>query len=151
MSESDIGIEDWFAVRQHIDRYIWNFDMGDIEQLLKSFTDDAIFQDSAENEYVGQQAIKGYFDGLIFSPEFRGRRHHIDNLLITRQPDGYNVRSYWTITKWYSDQNEKKIDALGHSFDRIVTGPAGPKFAERRVYYWRDDTCPWHPSGTGLC
>ena len=150
MSENPIGLEDWFAVRQHIDRYIWLFDMGDVDQVIDMFTPKGLFQDTGGNEHSGEGAIRTYFQTLTSSSVFRGRRHQIDNLLITRKGDGYAVRSYWTVTKWANADNDKRIDAMGHSYDLLTPGPNGLQFAERRVYHWRDEDCPWAPDGTAI-
>lgn len=142
---------DYFRILNLITDYVWKLDMADIEGVLDLFTPDGTFEDTAGTEYRGREAIGGYFYGLTKLPAFRGRQHHIDNLRIEADGDGYTVRAYWTVTKWRTGENNVKlIESLGHSFDRFVRDGDGFRFAERRVHHWRDDNCPWVPDGTAI-
>lgn len=137
-------------VRAFITEYVWSFDMADIDTVVAMFEEDALFQDSAGNEYIGKNDILGYFSGLIKTSGFRGRRHHIDNLRIKPTDDGYSIQSYWTVTKWQTGKDRRFVEIMGHSFDRLVRNNTGFKFAERRIFYWRDSDCPWFPDGTAI-
>lgn len=145
-----IDTGDFLRVQSLITDYVWKLDMADIDGVLDLFLPDSIFQDTAGNEYWGREAIAGYFRGLTALPAFRGRQHHIDNLRVEPDAGGYLVRSYWTVTKWRTAENSKVIESLGHSLDRLVRSGDGFRFAERRVYHWRDDNCPWLPDGTAI-
>ncbi len=146
-----IDHSDYFGIQNLITDYVWKLDMADIEGVLELFLPDGLFEDTAGTEYRGRAAIGGYFHGLTKLPAFRGRQHHIDNLRIVPEGDGYSVRSYWTVTKWRAEENNVKlIESLGHSLDRLVRDGDEFRFAERRVHHWRNDTCPWVPDGTAI-
>lgn len=141
---------DYLRIQALVADYVWALDMGDIETLMSLFIEGAVLEDTAGNVYEGKAAMRGYFEGLMATPEFRGRQHHIDHMRVEDQEGGYLTRSYWTVTKWYTKENVKKFDVVGHSLDRFVHEGGRLRFAERRVHYWRDADCPWHPGGTAV-
>lgn len=140
---------DALRVQATISDYVWKLDMADVDGVVALFTEDGVFQDTAGNEYTGHAAIRGYFSGLVARPEFRGRQHHVDNLRFIPDGDGFTVLAYWTVTKWFSEHDNRKVfEVVGHSMDRFVRVADGFRFAERRVHYWRAGDCPWKPEGT---
>ncbi len=139
---------DHLEIQALISEYVWALDTADIERLGAVFTDDAIFEDTAGNVYEGREAFEAYFRKLMANPDFRGRQHHIDNLLLSPTEWGYRSRSYWTVTKWYTQEQKKIFDVIGYSTDDFRRTDAGFLFCERRVHYWRDADCPWAPEGT---
>lgn len=142
---------EFLRIQNFITDYVWKLDMADIEGVLDLFQADGLFEDTAGTVYRGRQEISGYFYGLTRLPAFRGRQHHIDNLRVEADGEGYRVRSYWTVTKWRTEENNvKAIESLGHSLDRLVRNGDGFLFAERRVHHWRNDNCPWKPDGTAI-
>ncbi|WP_245453458.1 nuclear transport factor 2 family protein [Aquibium carbonis] len=141
---------DFLRVSNLLARYVWLFDMADLDGLMGLFTPDALFQDTAGKEYVGEPAIRGYFTELTALPAFRGRRHHLDNLWLQPDGDGYAARCYWTVTRWRTAENAKVIESVGYSTDQFVRSPDGFRIAARRVHHWRDDNCPWAPDGTAI-
>lgn len=134
---------DYARIQTLIARYVWTLDTADIRALGALFTDEAIFEDTAGNVYRGRAAYEGYFRSLVARPEFRGRQHHIDNLILTPTAWGYETKSYWTVSKWFSQSNQKVLEVTGYSTDHFVRGGDGFLFSERRVHYWRDVDCPW--------
>jgi hypothetical protein len=144
----DAGID--AQVRHLITRYVWALDVGDIATLETLFTEDCLVQDTSGARHEGRTAAMGYFTTLTRSAPFRGRRHHIDNLLYFAMSDeACHLRAYWTVDKWEVAGGRKVIEALGHSEDRFVRGPDGWRFAERLLHYWRDVDCPWVVDATG--
>ncbi len=140
---------DTLRIQATISDYVWKLDMADVEGVVALFTEDGIFEDTAGNEHKGQAGLRAYFEGLVTRPEFRGRQHHVDNLRFFPQGDGFKVLAYWTVTKWHSDgDNRKVLEVIGHSCDRFVRVADGFRFAERRVHYWKAGDCPWKPAGT---
>jgi hypothetical protein len=135
--------QDYADIQHAIACYVWALDMGDFKALEALFTEDALFEDTSGNEYPSREAFLDYARQLTARPEFRGRQHHIDNLLIEPTEDGFSVHAYWTVTKWFSAENRKIVEVTGWSFDRFRRTPEGLKFCERRVHYWRDVDCPW--------
>lgn len=141
---------DFLKVQALVTDYVWKLDQADVDGVLALFTEDCVFEDTAGNVYDGKKPLRDYIAALVATPEFRGRQHHIDNMRIEPTPDGYVVRSYWTVTKWRTSDSQKIIEVLGHSLDRFVRDGAGFRFAERHVHYWRDADCPWKPAGSAL-
>jgi hypothetical protein len=141
---------DYLRIQALVADYVWNFDMARIDAVLPLFEEDAVLQDTAGNIYVGHGPIGDYFRQLVATPAFRGRQHHIDNMRLVPTETGYDTRSYWTVTKWRAGDNQKVFDVVGHSFDRFKRGPQGFRFAERRLFYWRDADCPWELDGTAV-
>lgn len=135
--------QDYVAVQHLIARYVWALDMADFATLKDIFTEDAVFEDTGGNVYPSRDAFLGYARELTARPEFRGRQHHIDNLIIETTADGLSCKSYWTVTKWFSAENRKIMEVTGWSEDRFRRTGEGLKFCERRVHYWRDVDCPW--------
>lgn len=141
---------DFLRIQALMTRYVWALDMGDMDALMALFDDPSVFQDTAGNVYATREAIRGYFTGLTSKPQFRGRQHHIDTMLLEPVPGGYAAHSYWTVTKWRAADGQKMVEVVGRSHDRFRAGPQGFVIAERRVFHWRDADCPWHPAGTAL-
>ncbi|MCB1342384.1 MAG: nuclear transport factor 2 family protein [Pseudooceanicola sp.] len=141
---------DALRVQALITDYVWKLDMADVDGVVALFTEDGVFEDTAGNEHHGHAGIRAYFAGLVARPEFRGRQHHIDNLRFIPEGEGLKVLSYWTVTKWFADDNRKVFEVTGHSLDRFIRTPDGLRFTERRVHYWRAADCPWVPEGTAV-
>jgi uncharacterized protein (TIGR02246 family) len=134
-------------IRHLIARYVWALDTGDIEGLMTLFTDDCVVQDTSGRRHEGKAAAEAYFAMLTRIPQFRGRRHHIDNLVYLRCDDECRLRAYWTVAKWEATTQLKVIEFMGHSEDRFVQRDGQWRFAERLLHYWRDVDGPWTPSG----
>jgi len=143
-----IPAEDHVAIQQLLATYAWALDTADLDTLRALFLADGILQDTRGNRYEGIEAILAYCAELTSGPEFRGRRHHIDNLLLEPTPEGYLCRSYWTVTKWDAGTGQKQIDFTGHSRDLYVRQPGGWRIRERLLYYWHSHDCPWHPASS---
>jgi ketosteroid isomerase-like protein len=141
------SVEDYVAVQAAFARYVWALDTADLDALKAIFTEDAVFEDTAGNVYDSREKFLDYARGLTKRPEFRGRQHHIDKLLIEPTDDGLFCRSYWTVTKWHTAENKKIIEVVGWSEDHFRRTDEGLLFSERRVHYWRDTDCPWVDAG----
>lgn len=141
---------DYLRIQALLARYIWTLDMGDLDGLMALFDDPSVFQDTAGQEYPTREAIAGYFTNLTRSPDFRGRQHHIDSMLLQPVAGGYEAHLYWTVTKWRASDGHKMVEAMGRSYDRFRAGPHGFLIAERRIFHWRDADCPWQPAGTAV-
>jgi len=140
---------DAMRVQATITDYVWKLDMADVDGVVALFTEDAVFEDTGGTEHHGHAGIRAYFEGLVARPEFRGRQHHIDNLRFIPEDGGFKVLAYWTVTKWHSEPDNRKIfEVIGHSLDRFTRTGDGFRFTERRVYYWKAADCPWKPDGT---
>ena len=139
--------EDYVAVQHAYAVYAWALDIADLATLEAMFTEDAVFEDTAGNVYPDRAAFLGYAKRLTALPEFRGRQHHIDKLLIEAAEDRIVCRTYWTVTKWFSGESRKVIEVTGWSKDVFRRTGEGLKFCERRVHYWRDVDCPWAKAG----
>jgi hypothetical protein len=139
--------QDYVAIQHAYAVYVWALDMADFRTLEAIFTEDAVFEDTTANVYTGRAAFMEYARQLTARPEFRGRQHHIDHLLIEPTADGFAVKSYWTVTKWFSGEGRKVLEVTGWSQDRFRRTAEGLKFCERRVHYWRDVDCPWAKLG----
>ncbi len=137
------SVEDYVAVQHAYAVYTWALDMADLATLEAIFTEDAVFEDTTANVYPNRAAFLEYARQLTARPEFRGRQHHIDKLLIEPTSDGLSVRAYWTVTKWFSAEGRKVFEVTGWSDDRFRRTPDGLRICERRVHYWRDVDCPW--------
>ncbi len=138
----DPGID--AQVRHLIARYAWALDTGDLDVLRTLFTETCRVQDTSGAGHEGRVAAMAYFAGLVRSPAFRGRRHHIDNLVYLTCGDECRIRAYWFVEKWESAQQRKIIEFAGHSEDRIVRVDGAWRFAERVLHYWRDIDGPWN-------
>jgi ketosteroid isomerase-like protein len=143
-----IDLQTRFEIEHLISRYVWALDTGDLEQVARLVTQEALLRDTAGNPHAGREAVRGYFAGLMALPEFRGRQHHIDNCLFTPEGEGLRCRAYWTVTQWLTGQGRKEVVAVGHSSDLFVQQQGEWRFAERLLYHWRDADCPWVPDGT---
>ncbi len=134
-------------IRHLIAQYAWALDTADLPSLMALFTDDCVVQDTSGQRHDGRAASERYFAWLTALPAFRGRRHHIDNLVYLRcDADACDVRAYWMVEKWEAATQDKRIDFVGHSADRFVRRDGRWLFAERVLHYWRDADCPWTPS-----
>lgn len=139
--------QDYVAIQHLFAVYAWALDMADLATLEDIFTEDAVFEDTSGNVYPDRVAFLAYAAELTARPEFRGRQHHIDHLVIEPTADGFSCKSYWTVTKWFSGENRKIVEVTGWSEDRFRRAADGLRFCERRVHYWRDVDCPWAKAG----
>lgn len=139
--------QDYVAIQHLFAVYAWALDMADLATLEDIFTEDAVFEDTSGNVYPDRAAFLAYAAELTARPEFRGRQHHIDHLVIEPTADGFSCKSYWTVTKWFSGENRKIVEVTGWSEDRFRRAADGLRFCERRVHYWRDVDCPWAKAG----
>ncbi len=140
----DAGID--AQIRHLIAQYAWALDTADLPALEALFTDDCVVQDTSGARHDGRPAAMAYFRALTASPVFRGRRHHIDNVVYLSCGDECRTRAYWTVEKWEAATGTKRIEVVGHSADRYVRTADGFRFAERILHYWRDVDCPWAAS-----
>jgi len=131
------------AIRQLIARYCWALDTADLPALGGLFTPDCVFQDTSGKRYEGRPAALAYFTWLTALPSFRGRRHHIDNLVYVAIGGDCRTKSYWLVEKWEAASERKLIDFVGWSSDRFVLQGGQWRFAERILHYWRDSDGPW--------
>lgn len=138
-----IPADDYVAIQHLLSLYAWALDTADLDTLRKLFLDDAVMQDTQGTRHEGIEAILAYCTMLTQTPAFRGRRHHIDNLLLQSTANGYSCRSYWTVTRWDGVSGQKQIDFTGHSRDLYVRTPEGWRIQERLLFYWKSDNCPW--------
>lgn len=134
-------------VRHLIARYSWALDTGDVATLSTLFTEDCLLQDTSGARHEGRAAAMAYFDRLTKMPPFRGRRHHIDNLVYLSCGDRCRLKAYWLVEKWETATGRKVIDFAGHSEDLVVLADGEWRFAERVLHYWRDSDGPWHGAG----
>lgn len=142
-----LDVADTVALQTLISRYAWALDTADLATLADLFTADARLRDTSGTVHEGRDAVMAYFGHLVRLPAFRGRQHHIDHALFEPGEDGVHCRAYWTVTKWQRASGSKALELTGHSLDRFVATAQGWRFAERLLYYWTDEDCPWHPAG----
>ncbi len=143
----DAGID--AQVRHLIARYSWALDTGDVVLLETLFTPDCVLQDTSGARHEGRVAAMAYFTWLVRLPAFRGRRHHIDNLLYLDCGERCRIKAYWMVEKWEAASGTKAIDFAGHSEDLIVLQDGAWRFAERVLHYWRDSDGPWSDGAPG--
>ncbi len=127
--------------------YAWALDTADLTTLQTLFTPEALLQDTQGNRYQGREAIIAYFGELTSRPDFKGRQHHIDKLLLERQGDDCRCRAYWMVSRWDAATGHRQIDFTGHSDDIYTLAEGVWRIQERRLFYWRSDNCPWQGSG----
>lgn len=133
-------------IRHLIARYAWALDTADLATLESLFIDDCVVQDTSGARHEGRPAAMAYFRALTESAVFRGRRHHIDNVVYLSCGDECRTRAYWMVEKWEAATQRKVIEVVGHSEDRYVRTDFGWRFAERILHYWRDVDGPWATS-----
>jgi uncharacterized protein (TIGR02246 family) len=136
-------IEDRIAIEDLYADYCWALDSGNIPAFLNLFTDDAVFGDTAGNRYTGHEAIRGYLNGLVTRPEFRGRQHIISSLRYTANSDSIGVTAFWHVFKWAKTTGGKTVEVSGHSDDAFVKMTGRWWFKQRIVHYWNDTDLPW--------
>lgn len=137
----DPGIDT--QIRHLIAQYAWALDTADLATLEALFVPDCVVQDTSGARHEGRDAAMAYFRQLTAQPVFRGRRHHIDNVVYLSCGDECVTRAYWLVEKWEAATQQKRIEVSGHSEDRYVRTDDGYRFAERILHYWRDVDCPW--------
>ncbi len=142
--EDRIAIEDLYA------DYVWALDSGNIPGFLKLFVEKGVFGDTAGNRYTGHDAIRGYLNGLIARPEFRGRQHIISSLRFAANSEQIGVTAFWHVFKWAKATGVKTVEVTGHSDDIFVKNSGRWLFSQRLVHYWNDVDLPWAgPPGAG--
>lgn len=143
-----IDVPTQIELQNLISRYVWALDTGDLDKTCALFTPDAVLQDTSGKRHVGVEAVRAYFGMLTRLPEFRGRQHHIDNCLFAPEDGGVRCAAYWTVSQFLTRQGRKELVAVGHSRDLFRRQGGQWRFAERLLFHWRDDSCPWQPDGT---
>lgn len=130
----ELTADERLAIFDLMARYAWSIDTCDVEGYVDCFTSDAIVS-MRGNANVGHDAIRTYVMALFARPEFPGRQHHHNEVLIEGNGERCRVRSYSTITQLFDD-GEAKIMFLGLYRDVVVKLGGRWLFAER---YWE----PW--------
>jgi len=144
MQAVEQSIIDKLEIDALVARYAWALDTNNIADLDLIFTDDAVITDTSGNRYEGRDAAVGYLRTLAASAPFRGRQHLIYNMILSPTADGYDARSYWTVTQWLTGKGTKEVVAVGHSIDGFRKVEGKWKWTARHLHHWKDSDCPWN-------
>lgn len=127
------------GLKQLFARYAWTLDTGDVEGLLGCFTEDGeMVQASREppRHFMGHQGIRSFTDELFGWSRFRGRQHHLSNLLCIDGEAGkcWELRSYVVVSEY--SRPSTTFEFIGFYDDLCVAGRHGWRFARRRYSLW---------------
>ncbi len=137
------SVEDRNAVYDRLGRYVWALDIGDVDGVVACFTPDGRASDTQGNVYEGSGAIARFAREFIARPDFRGRQHQVTHLFVDGDDRRCVVTSYWTVVKWYFDEDRKAIVSTGWSKDTCVKTGGDWLMAERWLGWFTDKHAPW--------
>jgi len=135
--------EDRAAIADRLGRYVWALDTGDVEAVAACFTPDGVAVDTQGNRYEGSNGIRSFAAEFIGRADFRGRQHQVTHLFWDGDRQRCAVTSYWTVFKWYFEENRKTVAGLGYSRDVCVKIGGAWLIAERHLHWLSDRHGPW--------
>lgn len=118
------------CVRDTVARYNHAGDSGRFDDMVACFTADGVLAISGSGEYLGQDALRGFFSGVGPSarPGFTHLRHCVTNLLIdVESPNAATAKSYFQVI------TDIGLDHWGRYRDVLVPSGDGWRFAHRSV------------------
>ncbi len=138
-----ISVENRTAVYDRLGRYVWALDTGDVDGVVACFTPDGRASDTQGNFYGGPDGIRNFALEFVTRPDFRGRQHQVTHLFVEGDDSRCVVTSYWTVVKWYFDEDRKAIVSTGWSKDTCVKAEGDWLIEERWLGWFTDRHAPW--------
>lgn len=129
--------DDRLAIFELMARYAWAIDTGDVEAYVACFTANAVLSMRGMPNR-GHEAIRTYVSGVVNRPDFPGRQHHHNEVLIEGDGERCSVKSYSTISQRFED-GESRIVFSGLYRDVVVKQDGRWRFAERHWDVWDRD------------
>ncbi len=134
--------EDRMAIEETLRRYVRALDESDLDAYLATLTDDAKFV-SAEANYAGKEAIRGYVEPVMQSRLARRAKEGVEatatHHVVTNQSieftdaDHAVVRGYWMFVVAHGKGKPMSIDIMGSSEDLLARRDGKWLINERRV------------------
>jgi 3-phenylpropionate/cinnamic acid dioxygenase small subunit len=143
MTDSAIQqLADEMAIRNLIAGLAHLADMGDLDDYLTSFTEDAVWEFPGDDrEGLNHSRTEGHKAIRADREERRANRfqgpgthtRHVNTTLAVRVLDHEHAEaeSYWLFVT--DTTGEPKVSSIGHYFDRFVRTDDGWKFASRQI------------------
>ena len=138
-----LSLEDRAAIEDRLGRYVWALDIGDPDAVAACFTADGVGIDTRGRRYEGPGAIRRFAAEFINMPDFRGRQHQVTHLFFDGDAERCVVTSYWTVVKWWVDEDRKGIVSTGWSRDTLIKTGGEWMMTERHLGWFSDKHCPW--------
>jgi hypothetical protein len=90
-------------IHQLFARYAWTLDTGDVDGVLATFTEEAVIEDPyGRFEGPGPGGLRLFFDRIVARPDFAGRQHWVDQVVLTREgADAAGAQSYVMVPAMY--------------------------------------------------
>jgi len=133
-------IEDRLAIQDLLAAYSWALDTGDLEGLVRLFTEDAVMIEEVFEEpdvWRGRDGIRKLTQHYFNVPNFPGRQHHVTQMQFAPQDDGsVNVRAFAFVTECH-DEPPYLLRFAGWYEDNVVKEDDGEwRFRKRIVRLW---------------
>ncbi len=138
-----LSLEDRAAITDRLGRYVWALDSGDPDGVAACFTPDGVGIDTRGNRYDGPGGIRRFASTFINLPDFRGRQHQVSHLWFDGDGERCAVFSYWTVIKWYTEEDRKVVASTGWSRDTLVKTGGQWLIKERHLGWFSDRHGPW--------
>ncbi len=126
--------DDRLAIFDLMAHYAWAIDTCDADAYVACFTANAVLSMRAVPNR-GHDGIRTYVTALFARPEFHGRQHHHNEVIIEGNDERCRVKSYSMITQRFDD-GETKVMFAGHYRDVVVKQNGRWLFAERHWEPW---------------
>lgn len=121
-------------IHQLFATYAWTLDTANIDGLVKIFAPEAAIEDPyGRFEGPGPQGLRLFFDRIVARPDFAGRQHWVDQVVLERvSSDECRAESYVTVPAMYPT-GAVNVHLVAVYRDRIVRRDGRWLFLERNV------------------
>lgn len=137
-------VETQLAIHRLMADYAWAMDTGDPDAVVATMTDDAVliedvFEEtpdrSGRDVHEGREAIWQWARNHMDVPDFAGRQHHADQIVIDGAGDERTVRAFVLVTKCQPDA-PYVLRFVGSYEDTVVRTGGRWLFRQRILRLW---------------
>lgn len=130
--------DDRFAIQDLFARYAWALDTGHVDDLALCFTEDTViieevFEDP--DRWEGRAGVRALGRHYMSAPNFPGRQHHLDQLLVEGNANEANARSFTFVTECRGEP-PFVLRFAGYYEDKLVKVDGQWLFKERIIRLW---------------
>jgi len=130
--------DDRFAIQDLFARYAWALDTGHVDDLALCFTEDTViieevFEDP--DRWEGRAGVRALGTHYTSAPNFPGRQHHVDQLLVEGNANECKARSFTFVTECQGEP-PFVLRFAGYYEDKLVKVEGQWLFKERIIRLW---------------
>lgn len=143
MSITGMTAEDRLAIHDLLARYAWATNTGDTPGLMDVFTDDAVVINPSQHREEGRQGLLAFAAAQFSRPEFAGRQHYVNQVVMRGDAERCEVKSYCAVQEWVRATDVRQFYRLFWYDDVCVKRGGRWYFQRRHIRPWQGEHLPW--------